>query len=180
MIVEDIIQVWNPILSKKSRPVKDFKSTEINKLIENLVDTMRSKNNIWLASIQIWASFRIFVTEVRKTAFRNPKDTDKLRIFINPKIVWKSKKEVEIYEWCWSVAYSKLFAPVKRPEKIKIEAYDENWIKFELKADWILSRVIQHEYDHLEWIVFTQKITDISKIMSSEEYIKKVGKQKNK
>lgn len=77
-----------------------------------------------------------------------------------------------IYEGCGSVAYAKLFAPVKRPEKIVIKAIDENGNRFELKAGGMLSRVIQHEYDHLDGIEFTEKITDMRKIMSSEEYKK--------
>ncbi len=174
MIIENIIQIWNPILSKKSTLVRDFSSLEVKNIIQNLVDTMRANNLIGMASGQIWTKKRIFVTEVRKTSFRKSNDVGKLKIYINPKIIWKSKIECIIYEWCWSVAYSKLFAPVKRPKKILIEAYDEHWKIFQLKADWLLSRVIQHEYDHLDGIEFTEKITDIRKIMSSEEYIKRI------
>ncbi|HMS91707.1 MAG TPA: peptide deformylase [Candidatus Absconditabacterales bacterium] len=178
MIIKDIIQIGNPILSQKSTSVKDFTSSETKKIIENLVDTMRANNLIGMASGQIGAKKRIFVTEARKTSFRDTKDVDILRIYINPKIIWKSKKECIIYEGCGSVAYAKLFAPVKRPQKIIIEAYDENHNKFQLQADGILSRVIQHEYDHLDGIEFTEKITDIKKIMSSEEYIKRIVQKK--
>lgn len=178
MIIEKIIQIWNPILSQKSKIVKKINSPKVRQIIENLTDTMRANNLIWMTSGQIWAKMRIFVTEVRKTSFRNSNDIWKLKIYINPKIIRKSKEECIIYEWCGSVAYSKLFAPVKRPKKIIIEAYDENWKKFKLKADGLLSRVIQHEYDHLDWIEFTEKITDIKKIMSSEEYIKRIVEKK--
>jgi peptide deformylase len=61
---------------------------------------MRSNNLIGIASGQIGAKKRIFVTEVRKTPFRNPKDIDRLRIYINPEIIWKSKSESTIYEGC--------------------------------------------------------------------------------
>jgi peptide deformylase len=174
MIIEHIIQIWNPILSKKSTLVKDFDSLETKDIIENLVDTMRANNLIGMASWQIWAKKRIFVTEVRKTSFRNSDDVGKLTIYINPKIIRTSKVECVIYEWCWSVAYSKLFAPVRRPKKIIIQAYDRHWKIFQIKADWLLSRVIQHEYDHLDGIEFTEKILDIRKIMSSEEYIQRI------
>lgn len=127
---------------------------------------------IGLASSQIGEKLRIFVTKIDKTPTRNPDEIDKLRVYINPKIIWKSKKEIVIYEGCGSVAYAKFFAPVKRPEKIIIEAFDEKGEKFELKASGLLSRVIQHEYDHLDGIEFIEKITDIKKAMSSEEYIK--------
>ena len=178
MIIEKIIQMWNPILSKKSKPVKDLPSSRIKKIIKNLVDTMKASNLIWIAAPQIWINERIFVTELAVTKFRKAKDADTLRIFINPNIIWKSKDQCVMYEWCGSVAYSKLFAPVKRPSKIIIEAFDEYGEKFILHTDWLLGRVIQHEYDHLDGIAFTEKITDIKKIMSSEEYIKRIVQRK--
>lgn len=139
---------------------------------------MRYHNLIGIAASQIGEKLKIFVTEVRKTKYRNL-NTDKFRVYINPKITWLSEKDVVIYEGCGSVAYAKLFSPVKRPEKIIIEAIDENGNKFKLKADGMLSRVIQHEYDHLCGIEFTEKITDMRKIMSSEEYIKMTFPKKN-
>lgn len=134
---------------------------------------MRASNLIGISANQIWVSARIFVTELRKTKYRKKLiELDPLRFFINPTIIWYSKKQIIMYEGCWSVAYSQLFAPVKRSEKIIIEAYNEKGELFQLKADGLLSRVIQHEYDHLEGIVFTEKITDYKKIMSAGEYRK--------
>jgi len=171
MIIKKIIQIGNPILNRKSEVVVSIDSKEVKKVIKNLTDSVRYHNLIGMAASQIGEKLKIFVTEVRKTKYRNL-NTDKLRVYINPKITWLSKKEVVIYEGCGSVAYAKLFAPVKRPEKIIIKALDKNGNKFEFKADGILSRVIQHEYDHLNGIEFTEKITDMRKIMSSEEYRK--------
>lgn len=171
MIIKNIIQIGNPILSRKSETVKDFKSQETKKVIKNLTDSLRYHGLIGMAGSQIGEKLRIFVTEVRTTKYRNL-ETDRLRVYINPKIIWSSKKEVVIYEGCGSVAYAKLFAPVKRPEKIIIKATDEKGNDFELKADGMLGRVIQHEYDHLDGVEFTEKITDMRKIMSLEEYRK--------
>src|SRR3989339_1997004 len=174
MIIKDIIQIGNPILHNKSTFVVDINSEETKKVIKNLTDSVRHHGLIGMAASQIGEKLRIFVTEVRKTKYRNLKK-DKLRVYINPEIVWSSKKQVVIYEGCGSVAYAKLFAPVRRPEKIIIEASDENGNKFRLDASGMLSRVIQHEYDHLNGIEFSEKITDMRKIMSSEEYKKMVG-----
>ncbi|EKD24937.1 MAG: hypothetical protein ACD_80C00145G0071 [uncultured bacterium (gcode 4)] len=178
MIIEKIVQIWNPILSQKSEKVKDFNALETKNIIENLVDTMRASNLVGMAAVQIWAKKRIFVTEIRKTPTRSSLDVDKLKVYINPKIIWKSKVECIMYEWCGSIAYANLFGPVKRPKKIIIEVYDQDWIRFTFKADGLLSRVIQHEYDHLEGIEFTEKLTDIKKIMSREEYIEKIVQKK--
>src|SRR3989339_172008 len=173
MIIKDIIQIGNPILHNKSTFVVDINSEETKKVIKNLTDSVRHHGLVGMAASQIGEKLRIFVTEVRKTKYRNL-EKDKLRIYINPKIIWFSKKEVVIYEGCGSVAYAKLFAPIKRPEKIIIEATDEKGNKFTLKADAMLSRVIQHEQDHLNGIEFTERIKDMRQIMSSEEYKKKM------
>jgi peptide deformylase len=177
MIIKEIIQIGNPILSRKSKFVVKIESEETQRVVKNLIDSMRYHNLIGMAASQIGEKLRIFVTEVRKTKYRNL-EKDKLRVYINPKIIWSSKKEIVIYEGCGSVAYAKLFAPVKRPEKIVIEAFDENSNKFKLEAGGMLGRVIQHEYDHLDGIEFTEKILDIKMIMSSEEYKKKIASKR--
>jgi len=175
MIIKDIIQIGNPLLSRKSKSVAKINAKETQKVITNLVDSVRYHGLIGMAASQIGGKLRIFVTEVRNTKYRNLKK-DELRIYVNPKIVQLSKKQTVIYEGCGSVAYAKLFAPVKRPEKIIIEARDRNGDKFRLEADGMLARVIQHEYDHLDGIEFTEKITDMRKIMSLGEYKKMIKK----
>lgn len=177
MIVDKLVQVGNPLLYKRSTIIKNIKSSQTKKIIENLIDSMRFFNMIWAAGVQIWENKRIFVTEIKHTLFRKSKDLDPLKIYINPCIISYSKSQCIIYEWCWSVANMQLFGPVKRPREILIEAFDENWDKFRLKASWLLSRVIQHEYDHINGKIFVEKITDIKKIMSQDEYIKKFHKQ---
>lgn len=178
MVVENIIQIGNPILKKKSKKVKEINSQETKRVIENLIDTMRHLDCVGMAAGQIGEKLKIFVTEIRKTEYRDSKKTDKLRVFINPKIIWGSKKQVIIYEGCASVAHSDLFGPVKRSEKIKINAVDENGKSFKLKTGGLLARVIQHEYDHLNGIEFVEKLTDIRKLMSKSEYLEMVEKSK--
>ncbi len=171
MVVENIIQIGNPILRNKNELIKNVKDKKVVETIENLVDTMRSFGMVGTAAPQIGVNLKIFVTEIRKTEYRKGKDVDELRIFINPKIVWKSKKEVVIYEGCGSVAHSDFFGPVKRPEKIVIRALNEKGEKIKLKASGLLARVIQHEYDHLVGIEFVEKICDFKKVMCKSEYL---------
>ena len=139
-----------------------------------MIDSIRYHDLIGIAANQISEKLSIFVTEVRKTKYRNLKK-DKLRVYVNPRIIWLSKKEVILNEGCGSVAYAQLFAPVKRPEKVKVEAFDKNGNKFRFKADGMLSRVIQHELDHLNGIEFIEKVKDPKLYMSSGEYKKKMG-----
>lgn len=177
MIIKNISQIGNKNLRKKSVFVLDVNSKKVKSIIKDLVDSLRYHNIIGIAAPQINKNIRIFISEIKKTPSRNPKNTDKLRVYINPKIIWKSKKEVIGYEGCGSVAYKKLFGPVKRPLKVIVEAIDRDGKEFSLKASGLLSRVIQHEYDHLGGILFTDKLTDVKKILSREEYLNKFTKR---
>ncbi|MCJ7804982.1 peptide deformylase [Patescibacteria group bacterium] len=173
MIIKKLPQIGNPVLREKSKPVKDFKSKEVQQTIQDLTDTIRDSSDlVAMAAPQLGRSLRIFITEIRKTEYRNPEQCSKLTIYINPEIIKLSKEETVGYEGCGSVLNCQLFAPVKRPKEVVVEAYDQNSKKFRLEVGGLLGRAIQHEYDHLEGILFTDKIHDWKKIMSSEEYIK--------
>jgi peptide deformylase len=176
VVIENVIQIGNPILRAKNKRVNDVNNKEIKKTIQDLVDSMKNYNLVGMAAPQIGVNLKIFLTEIRPTPSRKSADLDKLRVFINPKIIWKSKKEIIMYEGCGSVSHSDFFGPVKRSEKIKIMATDEKGKRIKLKTSGLLARVIQHEYDHLVGIEFVEKITDMRKIMSKSEYIKMMEK----
>ena len=177
MIIKEITQIGNPFLHQKSKFVAKIDSKDTQRVIRNLIDSMRYHDLIGIAASQIGEKLSIFVTEVRKTKYRNLKK-DKLRVYINPKIIWLSQKEIVINEGCGSVAYAQLFAPVKRPEKVEVEAFDKNGNKFRFKAGGMLGRVIQHECDHLKGIEFIERVKNPKLYMSSGEYKKKMAIKK--
>lgn len=173
MIVKNTTQVGNPVIRKKAVKVKLPFTGEIYKIIEDLIDSMRCHELVGMAAPQIGKSVRIFVTEVRSTKLRKKLgvEPDKLRIFINPVITKSSKKEISDWEGCGSVACSGLFGKVKRSETVTVEALDEKGGKFKLEAKGLLARVIQHEMDHLNGLVFTDR-SDPKTYMSQSEYLK--------
>ncbi len=175
MIIKKITQAGNSVLRKKAKRVLDIKSPKTERLVKDLIDTMRGSSLVGMSAPQIGQGLQVFVTEIRKTINRDIKEKDDLRIFINPKIIKMSKKESIGYEGCGSVGSAQLFGPVKRPKEVTIEAMNEKGEKFILKAQGLLARVIQHEFDHIKGTLFTDKISDYKKIMSGEEY-KKLGK----
>lgn len=172
MIIKKITQAGNPILRRKAKPVTDINSSKTKKIIKNLIDTMRESVLVGISAPQIGQSFQIFVTEIRETINRSSKDKDDLRVFINPKIIKVSKKEAIGYEGCGSVGSAQIFGSVKRPSEVVVEAMNEKGEKFVLKAQTLLARVIQHELDHINGTLFTDKISDYKRIMSGEEYKK--------
>jgi len=175
MVIKEIIQIGNPVIRKKSKKIeiKDIKSVKVKTIIKNLVDSMRHYNLIGISAPQINENLRIFVTEIRQTKNRKTKELDQIRVFINPKITYFSKEKSNGYEGCGSVANSNLFGLVNRPKSITIRAQDIEGEWFEFNAKGLLARVIQHEYDHLDGVLFIDKVTNTKSYMSGSEYIKK-------
>lgn len=174
MAVRKTIQIGDPRLKAENVVVKNYNDPKVKKVIDDLKDTMIKNDLIGMAAPQIGYNYKIFITQPRKTKARKLLKGDKLRIYINPKIVKSSKEQNIIYEGCGSVLNGSLFGPVKRPQEIIIKAYDEKGGRFQIRCDGILSRVIQHESDHMVGIEFTEKISDYKKLLNREFYIKTV------
>lgn len=178
MAVRKTIQIGDPRLKTGNVIIKDFENSKVKKVIKDLRDTMIKNDLIGMAAPQIGYNYKIFITQPRKTKARKLPKGDKLRVYINPRIVKVSKKENIIYEGCGSVLNGNLFGPVKRPQVITIEASNEKGEKFQLRCDGILARVIQHENDHMVGIEFTEKILDYKKLMNKEFYVKRIRNSK--
>src|SRR3989339_656454 len=178
MAIRTTIQIGDPRLKAKNKKIINSSAPESKKIIQDLKDTMEKNGLIGLSAPQIGENYKLFITQPRKTEARKLLFNDKIRIYINPKIIKFSSQTNIIYEGCGSVMDANLFGPVKRAKEITIEAQGENGVKFRLRCDGILARVIQHEYDHLAGIEFTEKIYDYKKLMSREFYIKYVRNSK--
>lgn len=174
MPVKATIQLGDPRLKAKNDAVTGKNAVAANKVITDLIDTMRENQLIGMAAPQIGQNIQVFVTEPRETKTRPANQTDILRIYINPNIVWSSDEMSVVYEGCGSVVRGQLFGPVSRPKTIKIEYDNEQRIRCWLKCDGILARVIQHEYDHLQGIEFTEKISNYRQLLSLEAYIRDI------
>jgi len=172
MIIKSVAQVGNPIIRKKSKKVTSITSPATKKIVKDLIDSMRSANLVGMSAPQIGRNLRIFVTEIRTTTLRKTKELDNVRIFINPRIVQASKRQVAGYEGCGSVASAGIFGKVPRSAQVTVEAFDEKNKKFVFTAKGLLARVIQHEIDHLDGIIFLDKVADKKSLMSREEYLK--------
>jgi peptide deformylase len=160
------------ILRQKARPVKNI-NDELRKTAQALIETMHKDKGVGLAGPQVGLEQRIFVTHA---------EGDEPRVFINPSIVWTSQEQSVYEEGCLSVPG--IWMDVRRPAKIKIQAWNEKGRAFTLEASGILARVIQHEYDHLEGILFIDRLDEIKrekalskleKGLSKQEKVKKTG-----
>jgi peptide deformylase len=135
------------VLSKKSRTVEKVGDSE-RKLAYNMIETMRFANGVGLAAPQVGVSKRIIVVE-------GVDDDSAALVFINPKII-KKKGNVKFCEGCLSLPG--VSSDVVRPESIIVEALNLDGDAFKISADGLLARIIQHEADHLDGILFIDKI----------------------
>jgi peptide deformylase len=141
----DIVTYGSEILEKKAESVKDI-DDDIRKLCKGMLETLAGRG-VGLAGPQVASPLRIFVTDV---------EGDKPRIFINPEIVLTSQELVTIEEGCLSLP--RLYLDVIRPESIRVQAWNEKGRPFTVETDGFLARVIQHENDHLDGILFVDRL----------------------
>ena len=144
-----IITIPDPILTKKTSPVKEF-DAGLKKLVSQMIETCRKANGIGLAAPQIGKSIRLCIVNLEHLGLAP-------FVLINPRITKKSWKKIELEEGCLSIP--SVFGMVKRPVKITVEALNLKGEKHRFDAEGMVSRVIQHEVDHLDGVLFTTKIT---------------------
>ncbi len=148
----------NPILKKKALLVKKDE-LDINKLSEDMFETMKLADGIGLAAPQIGKPFRVFVVD--GTTLNDPNMSDFKKVFVNPKILNEDGKLWEFEEGCLSIPLIKEI--IKRKPKLEIEYFDESWNHHKEVFDGMKARIIQHEYDHIEGILFTDYLTSFKK-----------------
>lgn len=150
-----IVLYPHPALRFKSVPITRI-DTEIQDAIREMFELMYAAEGIGLAANQVGLPWRLFVLNL--TGKREEKDQE--HVFINPEIV-KRKGTQEAEEGCLS--FPKLYGQVRRAEEIVVEAFDAEGQGFELSIDGLASRAIQHETDHLDGVLFTDKLSDAEK-----------------
>lgn len=145
--------MWNPVLRQKS--IEIIKLTkEILEFAEILNTLMWEYDWVWLAAPQIWENIRII--SVTSWELKNKKHEllyDK--IMINPEVIYRSKETDIQEEWCLSLP--KQYAEIERPENIKVKHIDINWSVCIDVLSWLNARIVLHEIDHLDWILFLDK-----------------------
>ncbi len=163
-----IVAYGDPVLRKKAEEI-DENYPNLSKLIEDMFETMYASNGVGLAAPQIGLPIRLFVVDAAPFAEDDDDDevdeacADFKRVFINPVIFEETGDEWGFEEGCLSIPGIR--EEVKRKERLKIEYYDENWDLYEEELDGILARIVQHEYDHIEGILFTDKISPLRRTL---------------
>ena len=168
-----IVAFGDPVLRKKGEVVlKEDKDLPV--LIENMWETMYNASGVGLAAPQINKAIRLFIIDTTVFAEDQESDITPLKeVFINPRIIKEKGKEWLFNEGCLSIP--EIREDIARKFEIEIEYFDVNFKQHIKKFDGISARVIQHEYDHIQGILFTDKISPLKRKII-EKKLSKISK----
>jgi peptide deformylase len=163
-----------PVLRKVAVDI-DKNDTKLPKLITDMWDTMYKADGVGLAAPQVGQSVRLFVIDLSPYHEEYPELAGFKKAFINAQIIERTGNEWDFNEGCISIPGIR--EDVSRPDKIRIQYYDENWQYHDEEYDGIQARVIQHEYDHLEGIMFVDHLSSLRRRMLNGKLVA-IGKGK--
>lgn len=162
-----IIAYGSPVLKKKAVEIsKDY--PKLDELIDNMFETMYNASGVGLAAPQVGLSIRLFVVDAKPFAEDDSLSDEEIkelksfkRVFINPKITEETGIEWDFNEGCLSIP--DIHEDIFRKPVIKIEYLDENFEPHTEVLSGLPARVVQHEYDHIEGVLFTDRISSLKK-----------------
>jgi peptide deformylase len=165
-----LIKLGNPILRQSSSDVANVKDDHIQKLIDDLIVTVKETSGVGIAAPQVAECYRLFIVASRP----NPRYPDaplmEPIVMINPKIIDHSPETVKGWEGCLSVPGIRGLVP--RHQYITVEYTDRNGDLKNVRLEDFVARIFQHEYDHLDGIVFLDRVESTEDLISEEEYQK--------
>lgn len=164
MSIREIVTIPDPVLRRKAHKITVF-DKDLQVLIDDMIETMREAPGVGLAAPQIGVSQRLIVVEYGDDEDETaPK---KLFVVANPEIVQYSEEKVEGIEACLSIP--RLMGEVERSEKIVIKGNNRLGRPVKIKVEGWLARIFQHEIDHLEGVLFTDRATRVWRAKEGEE-----------
>jgi len=170
MSILKVARMGHPVLRQRARAVEksEIKSAAIQRLIDDMIDTMAEYHGVGLAAPQIHESLRIFVAAINGEDEPQAGETPEPIAVINPEITVVDNEAVEDWEGCLSIP--DIRGRVPRAREIKVRAYDRHGDRFELRAHDFPARVIQHETDHLDGILFFDRMRSFESLTFLDEY----------
>jgi len=159
-----IVAYGTPVLKKKAVDItQDYPG--LADLIANMFDTMKNAKGVGLAAPQVGVSVRLFIIDAAPYLDEGEEDKENLtnfrKVFINAQIVDENGNNWKFNEGCLSIP--NIREDVERKPKLRIKYLDENFVEHDEKYDGVRARIIQHEYDHIEGVLFTDRINPLRK-----------------
>ena len=172
MAILKVARLGHPVIRAPSAavPKETITSSEIQRLIDDMIETMREYDGVGLAAPQVHVSKQLAVIEVTENRRYPGEGPIPLTILINPKILSASKKQFEDWEGCLSV--NDFRGKVPRAESLEVEAHNRKGEKVRFQAQGFFARVIQHECDHLGGKVFLDRMPNLLTLAHLREHLR--------
>ena len=173
MAVRKIIRMGHPLLRKKARPLTDaeIRHAETRRLVKDMVDTLDDYGGIGLAAPQIGESIRLAIVRMEGGPSRYGEiPALPLTVFVNPTITVLESTSAGYWEGCLSVPGLRGY--VERPQRVRVDYVDLDRNKQTLELNGFPATVFQHEFDHLDGKLYIDRITDLSRLVFEEEYLR--------
>ena len=169
MSILKVARMGHPVLRAKARPLEksEIRSVVVQKLIDDMMDTMAEYHGVGLAAPQVHEGLRIFVAALDDGEEEDEGEAAPLAL-INPEITVVGSDLIEDWEGCLSIPDVR--GRVPRAREIKVRAYDRKGDRIELRAHDFPARVIQHETDHLDGVLFFDRMASFQSLTFLDEY----------
>jgi peptide deformylase len=166
MSILKVARMGHPVLRTKARTLdkSELKNPVIQQFIDSMIDTMYEYSGVGLAAPQVHESLRVFVAMLDPDG-RGEGDAV---VFVNPEIMVVNDQKVEGWEGCLSIP--EIRGRVPRAQRIKVSALDRTGKRFELELEDFPARVVQHETDHLDGVLFLDRMNTFDSLTYLEEY----------
>ena len=167
MAIREVLRMGHPVLRERAKPVEKPGSPELLALVQDMKDTMAAKNGAGLAAPQIGVGQRVVIFGVTQNPRYPEAEEVPFTVLVNPKIVLLTREVEEGWEGCLSVPGMRGVVP--RYTRLRYSGFDEHGEPVEREAEGFHARVVQHECDHLDGILYPQRMTDLSRFGFIEE-----------
>lgn len=184
MSILKVSRMGHPVLRKKVRPVPpaEITAAPMQRLIDDMAQTMIEYNGVGLAGPQVHEELRLFVAQVIRDQDDEDENDDESRkpeviALINPEIKPASRQIEEDWEGCLSIPDLRGLVP--RYRDISVKAYDRTGRQIELQASGFMARIIQHETDHLDGVLFLDRMKSMESLSFIEEFARYHAKREH-
>lgn len=167
MTIQTILRMGDPVLRQVSRPVETFDTQELHALIQDMYDTMAANDGAGLAAVQIGVPLRVMIFGVEDNPRYPEVESVPDTVLINPHFELVDETVDDQWEGCLSVPGMR--GLVNRPAHIRYSGFDQSGNAIGRQVNGFHARVFQHEYDHLNGVLYPDRITDHAKFGFIEE-----------
>ncbi|HLO47846.1 MAG TPA: peptide deformylase [Kamptonema sp.] len=170
-----VSQLGDPVLRRPAQTIENLADEQVQKLIDDLIHTAQNAKGVGIAAPQVAQSYRLLIVASRPSDRYPQAPTMEPTAMINPRIIARSNDVVKGWEGCLSIPGIRGLVP--RSQKIEIEYTSRDGKLHRQELMDFVARIFQHEYDHLDGIVFLDRVENTQELMTEQEYQQQIVKK---